>query len=503
MLHFGRGLNQLRVNTAILQILTGAVVAILGVASATSPKKEGHQAQTGKEAPQVGTDAGIKPGPAFRISQAANAGPDRSARSATIAYNSDDNEYLVVWQSDALTEAKGITDIYGQRLNGSTGQSVGLNFRISNLSDGGSDRNSNDPEVVYNNTSHEYLVVWNGSGHVDTPGKISEIYGQRLSRDGKELGTDFRISNTTDLGKVNTSFVRASTAADVAWNSASNQYLVVWKGMGEPEDVVKTEIYGQLLKANGEAIGSDFRISETTKQGDNFQTNAPAIAYSSSKNQYLVVWSAGFQKESQSEIWGRAVSDKGTVVGADFLISQVTTNVGPNRRASSPDVVCTGNEYLVVFQANILPGDADREVNEVCGQRIDAAKLAEVGGNDFRISNSVGGKRANRPRVAYDSVSKQYLVIWRSIRVNAPSEISGQRLNSIGGELGADFQISNVESLGKDRTINNGSITYNGKNSQYLVVWQGNALQGAANSKLTEIFGQQLTMTSTTAAIAP
>ena len=479
----------------IIQFITTAFVLFFGF-SCTVSLDQASQTQATKPPEKVvsGGDSRVKVGPPIRISQASTVAADRTARTATVTFNPDDNEYLVVWETDALTEAKGLTDIYGQRLNGSTGQPIGVSFRISNLSDGGRDRNSNKPASVYNSTAHEYLVVWHGSGLVNTNDEISEIYGQRLSRAGKELGNDFRISNTTDLGKVNNAFVRTSTQADLVWNSTNNQYLVVWKGMGQPEDVVKMEIYGQLLKANGEALGNDFRISETTNQGNNFQTNAPAVAYSSSNNQYLVVWSGGFKIESQHEVWGRALTDKGTPIGAEFLISQLSTNVGANRHADSPDVVYnnTANEYLVVFQANILAGEAEREVNEVCGQRINAAKLSEVGTNDFRISNSTGGNSASSPRLSYNPIVKQYCVIWSAIRANPPFEISGQRLDSEGGEIGGDFQITDVGSLGKDRSVSNGSIAHNEKNNHFLIVWQGNALPGVANSKINEIFGQQL-----------
>jgi hypothetical protein len=489
-----RSINQKSLITTSMQILIIALLLVAG--SSCVVEKEAAQESKPPQKVVSSTDSTIKVGAAFRISQASSIGADRTdrtAKSASIAYNLEDNEYLVVWETDALTEAKGVHDIYGQRLNGSTGQPVGIALRISNLSDAGKDRNSSEPAAVYNSTSHEYLVVWHGSGLYGTEDKVSEIYGQRLSRESKELGSDFRISNTTDLGKVNTSFVRTSTQADVVWNSVNNQYLVVWKGMGQPEDVVKMEIYGQLLKANGDALGNDFRISETTNQGNNFHTDAPAVAYSSGNNQYLVVWTGGFKKESQSEVWGRGITEKGSVLaGGDFLISQLSTNIGASRHANSPDVVYnnTANEYLVVFQANILPGDA--ELDEVCGQRVNAAKLTEVGTNDFRISNSAGGITANNPRVTYNSLDKEYCAIWNAIPVNAPVEIGGQRLGAQGAEIGGDFQISNVESLGKDRGVNNGSIAHNGRNNHYLVVWQGNALPGAANSKVIEIFAQLL-----------
>jgi hypothetical protein len=436
--------------------------------------------------------------PSFRISETPTVFTDRRAGPADVAFNPDDNEYLVVWESNGLTELNGVNDIYGQRLSGATNERIGIAFRISTLSDGDKNHTSNNPKVVYNRTAHEYLVVWHGSGLLNSPDNFFEIYGRRISRIGKEIGSEFRISHTTDLGKVNTNFVRSSSQADVAWNSANNEYLIIWKGMGEPEDVVKTEIYGQRLKANGELLGRYFRISHTTDQGINFNANSPAIAYDSRDNQYLVVWSGGFKNESQIEIWGKILSAAGETVGtkSDFRVSQVT-DVGPDRRASSPHVVynSTNDEYFVVFQANGLRGQSSADVYEIFGQRIDAATVAETGPNDFRISNTVGaGNRATRPSVTFNGAAKEYLVLWRNTVQTAPSEIFGQRISSAGTEIEADLQVSTILAVGKDRTVNNSTLTYNTVNGEYFVVWQGNGLPGANAAKVTEIFGQRVAL---------
>src|SRR5262245_22462524 len=192
--------------------------------------------------------------PSLRISETATAYPDRGATFPELSYNPDDNEYLVVWESDGLTELKGVDDIYGQRLNAATNERIGINFRISTLTDADKNHRANGPKIVYNRTSHEYLVVWYGTGLYGAPDRFFEVYGQRLTHTGKTIGNNFRISHATDLGKVNTNIVRSSGPCDVAWNSLNNEYLVIWKGMGEPEDVVKMEIYGQRLKANGELL---------------------------------------------------------------------------------------------------------------------------------------------------------------------------------------------------------------------------------------------------------
>jgi hypothetical protein len=434
--------------------------------------------------------------PSSRISETPTIFADRRAGIADVAFNPDDNEYLVVWESNGLTELNSVNDIYGQRLSGATNERIGIVFRISTLSDGDKNHTSSNPKVVYNRTAHEYVVVWHGSGLFNSPDRFFEIYGRRLSRAGKEIGSDFRISHTTDLGKVNTSFVRSSSQADIAWNSVNNEYLVIWKGMGEPEDVVKTEIYGQRLTTNGELLGRYFRISHTTDQGINFNANAPSIAYNSRDNQYLVVWSGGFKNESQIEIWGKGLSAGGEAIGTrkDFRVSHVA-DVGSDRRASSPHVVynSSNNEYFVVFQANGVRGQDNADVYEIFGQRIDAATVAEAGPTDFRISTTVGtGNRATRPSVTFNSAAKEYLVLWRNTMQTGPSEIFGQRISSGGAQIEADFQISTITAVGKDRTVNNSTVTYNTVNGEYFVVWQGNGLPGDKAPKVTEIFGQRL-----------
>jgi len=442
--------------------------------------------------PSVKVPSAVVVNPSFRISQTAAVATDRSAQFAEAAFNPDDNEYLVVWQSDGLTEARGVTDIYGQRINAATNNPVGINFRISNLSDGDKDNGSNHPQVVYNKTAHEYLVVWHGSGLAESPGKFFEVYGQRLNRLGREIGTDFQISSLTDLGKVNTSFTRVASQAQVAWNSTNNEYLVIWRGMGEPEDVVKNEIYGQRLKANGQKLGAYFRISHTTDQGSNFQASAPAIAYDSRGNQYLVVWSGGFRADSQTEIWGRGFSASESLsFTKEFVISQSNTGLS----SGSPQVAYNRdkNEYFVVFNSSSSGGEPQTRLNEIFAQRIDAKTVGETEPKNIRISNTMGaGSRASSPAVAYDGVDKEYLVIWRSIRANMPFEIFGQRVSASGTEIDADFQISNIGAAGKDRSLNNPALTNNSTTGQYLIVWQGNPLPGPAGARMNEIFGQLL-----------
>jgi hypothetical protein len=468
----------------------GAAAAFVAMGPTSQPSQNG-----------AAQKASLLLGANFRISQVSSVGPDRDASAPAVAYNPEDKEYLVVWGSNGLSGAqmRGVGEIFGRRVNAATGAGLGADFRISNMSDEGKDRSGFGPRVVYNQTAHEYLVVWHGQGTISSADATFEIYGQRLSRTGTEVGKDFRISNTTDLGKIQGSFVRASAHADVVWNSTDNQYLVVWDAMGQPDEIIRTEIYGQLLGAAGELSGKNFRISNTNDQGAEFNAMGPSLAYNNTNNQYLVAWTGPFKNKSQNEVWAQGLTAQGAQVGkgtGDFRISQVTTGVGTDRDASSPQVVYNdaSNEYLVVFQANAVAGADNAEANEVFGQHLNAATLAEVGPNDFRISNTPGSfrNRADSPRVAFDKQDKEYLVVWRGVRIDVPFEIFGQRLSVEGGEIEADFQVSDIAATGKDRRANTPAISYNSAASEYLAVWDGDGLAGPTGKGLNEIFGQRI-----------
>ena len=89
-------------------------------------------------------------------------------------------------------------EIYGQRVNAATGDLVGGNFRISDMGGtGNADYDAQNPAVAYDSTDNQYLVVWEGDDNTDPlVDNEYEIFGQRLNATGGGLGAnDFRISD--------------------------------------------------------------------------------------------------------------------------------------------------------------------------------------------------------------------------------------------------------------------------------------------------------------------
>lgn len=363
-----------------------------------------------------------------------------------VAYNSLDNEYLVVWSADTdlAPLVEGEFEIFGQRLDAATGTPLGASqFRISDMGpDGDFNFDAFDPAVAYNSTSNEYVVVWSGEDNISPLAEDEfEIFRQRLSATGAELGAnDFRVS---DMGPDGDRFF-AAVFPDIAYNSTNNEYLVVWVGDDTVDD--EFEIYGQRLNGTAANIGTnDFRISDTGPNGDvQFGTFDPAVTYSPTVNEYLVVWDA---------------DDNTTPLVDDEL--------------------------------------------EVFGQRLNAATGAEIGNNDFRISDMGPDGNANftafDSAVAFNSVTNEYLVAWAGDIRSGEFEIFTQRLATpTGAELGVNDRRISDAGTSELFTANDAAIAFNPKDNEFLVVWSGeDTIDGEF-----EIYGQRIDV-ATGAAVGP
>lgn len=225
-----------------------------------------------------------------RISDAGGLGDaSYGAFDPSVAHNSVDNQYLVVWYGKDDAPGTVEREVWGQRLDGG-GAEIGANdFRISDLGpEGSSAFQPFLPAVAYDFVDNEYLVVWPGDDVTDNE---FEIWGQRLNAAGIEIGVnDFRIS---DMGPDGSTVLNASDSA-VTYNAAFNEYLVVWRGDDDLVGVNENEIFGQYLDAatGAEIGGNDLRLSDMGPDGStDFNAEYAAVAANGTDNQYLVVWS--------------------------------------------------------------------------------------------------------------------------------------------------------------------------------------------------------------------
>jgi hypothetical protein len=208
-------------------------------------------------------------------------------------------------------------EIFGQRLAGD-GAEVGANdFRISDAGGTGVESaDASDASVAINPANGEYLVVWQADD-TDAPGVVTdelEVYGQRLSVAGAELGTnDFRISDARGTGTTGAQVFDPH----VTFNQAAGEYLVVWQADDTDTPGVvdgEFEIFGQRLSAAGAALGSnDFRVSETGGSGVTFLgAHDPVAVAGAQANDFMVFWwgddGNNGQVNEEQEILGRRLT---------------------------------------------------------------------------------------------------------------------------------------------------------------------------------------------------
>jgi hypothetical protein len=199
----------------------------------------------------------------------------------TIAYNSQRHEYLVVTHNDWST---------GRAIYGSIVTDAGAWqswFQIFESSG----KDSVQPAVAYNHMNNQYLVVWMYNANSD--GNTYEIWGEILSGDcNTVVKPAFQIITWPN---------RSFWTPRVAWNSYRNEYLVVWSAMdtsgGFPG--VPSGISSMLLSSTGNIItGRNLTTSDSPQQAD--------VTYNLAKNEYLVVF-AGVQHHApghlQRHLW--------------------------------------------------------------------------------------------------------------------------------------------------------------------------------------------------------
>ena len=242
-------------------------------------------------------------GSQIRISDMGDLGnANYDARSPDIAYNSSNNQYLVVWESDETIPVFQDDDyeIWGQCLTYTLTETNMNDFLISDMG-APTDHwaNAQRPAVTYNAATEHYLVVWYGDDNVD--GKY-DIYGQIVnSACYPTVSNDFLISEVI-LGP-NPAF--NAYIPDVTWNALFNEYLVVW--MADKAGVGEFEIWSQRIDSGANLIKHNSPVSIMGPAGDaNYAGTSPAVAFSDAYNNVsLISWYGDNTVDGKMEVWAR------------------------------------------------------------------------------------------------------------------------------------------------------------------------------------------------------
>ncbi|KNC53043.1 uncharacterized protein AMSG_09336 [Thecamonas trahens ATCC 50062] len=264
-----------------------------------------------------------------------------------VAYNSVDNEYLVVWQGENATHHA--FEAYGQIVEGATGLRIGKNFQISDM---GIDPTSTSfrafrPKIEYNPTGNNYLVVWYGDTDRVGANGVLNIYGQIVTAGGGlQVPPSFPISQ---MGESAFDPTYDGVHPDLTYNANQDEYFVVWEG-DEPGQDDANEVYAQRLTgAQGAKAGSRSRLSVTgaNDADSSYVVQKATVTYASGERKFVAAWGADSQGAKEAyEINVALVGEDGVGIVGDFCSDAAPASTSRNTTAAAILVVVA---LLVIF----------------------------------------------------------------------------------------------------------------------------------------------------------
>ena len=351
--------------------------------------------------------------PVGSVARISTQGPDGDAAFAAqhpaVLYNGDRDEFFVVWQGSATA---GEEEVYGRHASASDLTLSGTT-RLSRIgSDGDPADDALTPDVAYNPSTREYLIVFHGATSIE-----SEVYVRRVSDGDLGFGTSRQaISSAGPSGDPDWR-IEHPVAAYVP---STDAYVLAWAGADDASGGVEGEfeIYVQRLDASAAQIGTDDqRISQAGTDGDPaVDAVRPALRIDDVEGQAFVTWSSNAADGAGAfEAYGQRLDvSTGAEVGTDDLrLSTMGASGATAFSGFAPAVAgVPGREHYVLWRGD----DATDDAFEVYGQRVfvNPARGDEGGTDDERLSGlspSSSATGAVTSAIAANGTGT-YLLVW-------------------------------------------------------------------------------------------
>lgn len=251
----------------------------------------------------------------------------------------------------------------------------------------------------------------------------------------------------------------------VAYSESADAYLVVWEYAYTGTD---HDIYARRVDADGQPLGPAFAIASSATWEAN-----PAIAYSESMEEYLVVWERS-PDQNTCDVLARRVSASGEL-NPSFIQVAISEPM-----EVQPDVAAhpTNGDFLVVWAQDANPqGTAQWDLY---ARRVD--KFGAPQGSATAVS--AGLLNELEPAVAFGTEDGEYMVTWRQgVQITPPlaqsaasnaalaspieSDIHARRVATNGSPTGSEIVVCNWE---YDQIMPR--LAYNDHENQFLIVWE-------------------------------
>lgn len=362
-----------------------------------------------------------------------------------------DGGFLVVWQSDGSSGDDLDRSIQGQRFT-SNGDPAAAEFQVNTYTTG----SQASPSVAIGGDG-DFVIAWQSFGSPASDSASWSIQGQRLGPSIDPLGAQFQINSYTTSAQ-------QSPAVSVG---PEGDFLVVWYSSGSSNgDSSSGSIQGQRYASNGDPLGEQFLVNSVTagNQSD------PEVAMDS-EGDFVIVWSGKGSlgdDTAGSTVQGQRYASNGDPLGLQFQVNTYTTsNQYQPSVAMRPD-----GDFVVVWTSYGSFGD-DGSDSSIQGQRY--ASNGDPLGMQFQV-NSVTTVGQRHPSVAMGQ-DGEFTAVWESEVPSVgdrPGSIEGQRFDSGGVPVGAQFR---VNSHAPDDDLRDPRVTMDPA-GDLVVVWRGYGSEG-------------------------
>lgn len=289
-----------------------------------------------------------------------NTTTSRPQRLPAVAMDAVGNS-LVTWQSQYQDGYS--WGIYGNVYNAS-GNIVETEFEINERVQG--------PQTIPNvsvNSSGQAIVTWVGNSSTHQP----TVFGHRyiIPNSEPDLSVGGELALATMVGLEDTppaAAMNANREAVVAWTS----YAEDGSGLG---------IFAQMLNAQGQPIGSRIAVNSVTLGNQ----TSPAVARAPS-GAFVIAWESEAEDGSGYGIYAQRYAANGNPLGTAFRVN--TTTSGDQIRPTV--AMAPNGSFIIAWQSQNTTSSSPDELNyfDIMAQRYSATGTPM--GSEFRVNNLTG-----------------------------------------------------------------------------------------------------------------
>ncbi len=316
-----------------------------------------------------------------------------------VVWNSQDNEYLVAWDS----RDNGGT-FHGQRIS-PTGTPLGsrLDLIVTGAQNEGMD-------LAYNPTLNEYLIIWSDRREPDPD--YPQVYARRLSNAGSPLASEFFVCAKADPAVCDGQSQRQPA---MAYNPQAQEYLAVWQDFRRGSTgVLSIDIVGRRISATGVPLGGKIVVVNP----DAGTQTLPDIVANNVSNEYMVVWRDGREVSNQRRIYAQRISASGSLLGNNVPVSAFLAD--QRHPAIAAHNAPAG--YMVVWadSRNYPPSDLNTNNADLM------SRIYVNSSGTWQSEVTINSNFAKDwPEMAYDAARNRYLVVWQDGRNDPDSAANG------------------------------------------------------------------------------